>query len=314
MAAAVTKAVPVAPGFPQFAGVWTPAVWASDILVHFYETSVLPAISNTKYEGLISGKGDRVIIRVMPDVVWKPYAKGQSLIYDDMTPGQVELVVDKAEYWGAKIDDIDKMQSDIDWLDKFTMSAAETGKINVDKAVLGSFYADVSSENSGSAAGAVSGSLNLGETGAPLAMTKLNVTDIIVDAETVLDEQKAPQIGRWMVLPPILTNLLRKSELKDASLTGDGTSILRNGRVGMVGNFTIYTSTLLPWVMDGANRTYHIPFGTKDALTFAAQIPPKNVERLRSEQFFGTLVRGLMVYGFEVLYPDMVGSLYAYKA
>lgn len=310
----VTRAVPVAPGFPQHSGVWTPEIWASDILMKFYDASVLPAISNPKYEGLIKDKGDRVIIRTAPDVKWKKYAKGQSLIYDAMEPGKTELVIDRAKYWGAMFDDVDKVQSDIDWLDKFTLSASETGKVEVDTEVLGEMYLNVSSDNAGATAGKKSHALNLGATGAPLALDKTNITDIIVDAETVLDEQSAPQTGRFMVLPPILTNMLRKSELKDASLTGDGTSILRNGRVGMVGNFTIYSSTLLPSVTDGIRQAYHIPFGTKDGLTFAAQIPGNKVERLRSQDFFGTLVRGLMVFGFGVLYPEMLGSLYAYKA
>jgi hypothetical protein len=311
---AVRAAVPVAPGFPQYSGVWIPEIWASDILMKFYDASVLPAISNTKYEGTIKSKGDRVIIRTAPDIKWRKYAKYQSLIYDALNPGKVELVIDRAAYWGAMIDDIDKVQSDIDWLNKFSLSAAETGKIEVDTAVLGEMYLDVSSDNAGTTAGRKSHAINMGATGAPIAVDKTNITDIIVDAETVLDEQMAPQTGRFIVLPPILTNTLRKSELKDASLAGDGTSILRNGRVGMVGNFTIYSSTLLPYVNDGGHQTYHIPFGTKDGLTFAAQIPGKDVERLRSPDFFGTLVRGLMVYGFGVLYPEMLGSLYAYKA
>ena len=313
MPVGTSRAVPVAPGYPQYAGVWTPEVWAADTLKHFYDASVIPAISNTRYEGQIKNQGDRVIIRIAPDVEWRDYAKGQSIEYDAMEPANTELVIDKAKYWGVKIDDIDKVQSDIDWLSKFTQSSAESGKIVVDRDVLSTIYADVPADNAGATAGRVSHALNLGATGTPLALTKLNMIDILVDAGTILDEQNAPESGRWIVIPPILGGMIKKSELKDASLSGDGTSILRNGRIGIIDRFTVYYSNLLPSVLDGANTSYYIPFGTKDALTFAAQIPGKTVERLRSDKFFGTLVRGLMAYGFKILYPEMIGVIYGYK-
>ena len=91
------------------------------------------------------------------------------------------------------------------------------------------------------------------------------------------------------------------SELRDASLTGDGTSILRNGRLGMIDRFTIYVSNLLPsGVAAGlAAGEWVIYAGTQHALTFASQI--NKVETLRSEHTFGQLLRGLQVFGYNVL-------------
>ena len=94
--------------------------------------------------------------------------------------------------------------------------------------------------------------------------------------------------------------MIKKSDLKDASLAGDGTSILRNGRLGMVDRFTIYLSNLLPSGVAGglaAGETACF-FGTKQALTFASQFT--KMESIRSERSFANLLRGLQVYGYKV--------------
>ena len=103
------------------------------------------------------------------------------------------------------------------------------------------------------------------------------------------------------MLPAWIGSQIKMSELRDAALTGDSVSILRNGRLGMVDRFTIYVSNLLPsGVAAGlAAGEWVIYAGTQHGLTFASQI--NNVETLRSEMTFGQLLRGLQVYGYKVL-------------
>jgi hypothetical protein len=98
-----------------------------------------------------------------------------------------------------------------------------------------------------------------------------------------LDEKNIPETGRWMVIPAWMSAMIKKSDLKDASLSGDGTSILRNGRLGMIDRFTLYLSNLLP-TLDSAVDTTSIFYGTKAALTFAAQFT--KMETIRSERSF----------------------------
>ena len=76
---------------------------------------------------------------------------------------------------------------------------------------------------------------------------KVEIVDLLVRLGQALDEQNIPETG------PLgrrsrhgSSSQIKMSELRDASLTGDGTSILRNGRLGMVDRFTIYVSNLLP--------------------------------------------------------------------
>jgi hypothetical protein len=94
---------------------------------------------------------------------------------------------------------------------------------------------------------------------------------------------------------------IKMSELRDASLTGDGSSILRNGRLGMVDRFTLYSTNLAPsGVAAGlAAGEWAIYAGHAHSLTFATQMT--KMETLRSESTFGTLMRGLQVYGSKVI-------------
>ena len=133
-----------------------------------------------------------------------------------------------------------------------------------------------------------------------------------MDFGSVLDEQDVPENGRYLILPPTLIGLIKQSDLKDASLAGDGTSILRNGRVGMIDRFTIYLSNLLStFTGGGGEAATNVIFGQRHALTFASQLI-KN-ENLRAERTFGELFRGLQVYGFKVIKPEALGHARLFK-
>jgi hypothetical protein len=127
------------------------------------------------------------------------------------------------------------------------------------------------------------------------------VIDHLVDLGQVLDEQNIPENGRYVVVPAWYGAMIKRSELRDASISGDGTSMLRNGRLGMVDRFTIYVSNLLPAGVAGglASGEFAVYAGHKEGLTFASQLT--NVETLRSESTFGTLLRGLQVFGRKIV-------------
>ena len=304
--------LPVAAGAPQLSGSFIPEIWSGKLLVKFYESTVLADISNTDYEGEIKKQGDKVIIRTTPSItIHEDYNKHQDLVDETPESDPVELTIDRGQYWNFLVDDVDKYQSDINYIEDWATDASEQMKIKTDRRVLGEFYSDAATANQGANAGKDSRDINLGVTGTPVQITKATILEQIVDMGTVLDEQNAPEDGRWIVLPPWACGLIKKSDLKDASLSGDGQSILRNGRLGMIDRFTIYSSNLLSVVTDGSNRVWNIPFGHKKALSFASQIT--GTEKLRSELKFGWKVRGLNIYGFEVLKPEVLGWMYARK-
>lgn len=263
------------------------------------------------YEGEIKQMGDKVNIRTRATITIRDYQKGGTLQIERPEAPNVVLNIDKAKYFNCICDNIDRMQSDIALLDEWSTDASEQMKITIDTDILANVYADASSQNTGLTAGRKSASYNMGVTGTPLVVTASNVLDILIDAGSVADEQNWPETGRWIVVPSWFRNLIMKSDLKNASVSGDGVSILRNGRVGQVDRWMMYVSNNYTAVTDGAYSCYNITFGHKSGLTFAAQMT--EMDTLKAESTFGTLVRGLNVYGYDVTKPTSIGVAYARK-
>lgn len=299
---------PVAGGRPNYSGNFIPEIWSGKLIENFYDATVLAAISNTDYEGEIRNMGDTVNIRTTPEITIRDYVKGQTLTVENPDKPKLQLVIDKGEYFACVEDDVDRVQADINLMDTWSKDASERMKIKIDQRVLTDLLPDIAATNKGGTAGEQSASFNLGTTGAPLTVSKdgaggtTSVVDLIVDMGTVLDEANAPEGDRFLVIPAKMAGLIKKSELKDASLTGDGTSVVRNGRLGMIDRFTIYVSHNL-YVDSGK---YSIIGGHKMGFTFASQMT--EMESLRSESTFGNIIRGLQVYGYKVVKPEALSQ------
>ena len=290
-------------------GVFIPEIWSGKLIEKFYAATVLAAISNTDYEGEIKNMGDKVKIRTKPTITIRDYTLDQQLTVDRPSSTSVELTIDYAKYFNLVLDDIMERQSDMNLMSMWADDASEQMKIVIDTAVLLGLDAGVDAKNKGATAGKISGNINVGATGAPVIPTKADIVDHIVDLGQCLDEQNIPETGRWLVIPPWIGSLIKKSDLRDASISGDGISLARNGRLGMIDRFTLYSSNLLPSATDGTHTCTRVFAGHPAGLTFASQI--SQMETLRSESTFGTLLRGLQVYGFKVIDGTTIAELYA---
>jgi hypothetical protein len=293
-------------------------VWSGKLVEKFYEATVLGAIANTDYEGEIKNKGDTVQIRSRPDVTISDYESDQDLTVTRPSVAKQSLSIDKGKYFNLALDDVMEIQSDIDQLSIWAEDASEAMKIAVDTDVLADVSditgegAQIDSDNRSLTAGAISGDLDIGVAATPqfvsgagagtfsgaAAGSAEKIVDFIINCGQVLDEQNIPESSRFMVIPAWLAARIKRSDLKDASLAGDGTSILRNGRLGMIDRFTLYLSNLL-LPATGTSTAYPVLFGTTAALTFAAQFT--KLETLRSERSFSNLLRGLQVFGYRVV-------------
>lgn len=293
---------PVAAGRPNYSGNFIPEIWSGKLIENFYDATVLAAISNTNYEGEIRRMGDTVNIRTTPEISIKTYVKGQTLSVENPDKPKIQLVIDKGEYFACIEDDVDKVQSDVNMMDTWSKDASERMKIKIDQRVLTDILPDISALNKGANAGRITGNINLGTTGSPVAISKSTVLDYIVDMGTVLDEANAPEGDRFLIIPAKMAGMIKKSDLKDASLTGDSVSVLRNGRLGMIDRFTLYMSHNLS-VTSGK---FSIIAGHKMGFTFASQMT--EMESLRAESTFGNVIRGLQVYGYKVVKPEALSQ------
>jgi hypothetical protein len=307
---------------PVYTGNFIPTIWAGKLVEKFYDTTVLGAIANTDYEGEIKSHGDTVRIRTKPSVTISNYEVNQALSVQRPSSAYVDLSINKGKYFNTVLDDVMKIQSDVDLLNAWSDDATSQLKVSIDTDVLAvaTFATDVVAANKGATAGRISASIDIGITTGPCFIapaaqglgdgsTNANdraVVDFLIDLGLILDEQNVPETGRWVVVPAWLGAMLKRSDLKDASITGDSVSIARNGRVGMIDRFTVYVSNLLPNGVAGglAAGEWAVYAGHKNGLTFASQMT--NTETLRAESTFGTLLRGLQIYGFKVVDGTML--------
>jgi len=292
----------VSSGRPDYTGNFIPEIWSGKLIENFYDATVLAAISNTDYEGEIRSMGDTVNIRTTPEITIKTYVKGQTLAVENPDKAKLQLVIDKGEYFACVEDDVDQVQSDIALMDQWSKDASERMKIKIDERVLTDVLTDVDSNNKGATAGRISGDINLGAAGSPVAITSSNVIDTIINMGTVLDEANAPEQDRFMIIPAKMAGYIKQSDLKDASITGDGSSPLRNGRLGMIDRFTLYVSHNLY----KSGSEFSVIGGHKMGFTFASQMT--NMETIRSETTFGNIIRGLQVYGYKVVKPEALAT------
>lgn len=283
-----------------------PQLWSGRMVDKFYTNTVFADICNTHYEGEIKDVGDSVVINTIPSITIRDYAFGApnlaageipgALQYEKPTSSKELLEINRAKYFAFECNDIEEYQSNPNLMDEFSTDAGEQMKIAIDSQILSLAYLDAG--NTGAAAGP-NGNINLGVDLTPLEITKLNVIDYLVETiGTLMDELDFPDTDRWIVLPSTIIAKIKTSELKDASLAGDPTSILRNGKIGMIDRLNIYRSNQI----HKAGGDYQIMAGHKSALTFASQMV--KMEDLMNPHDFGKLVRGLNVYGFSVIKPE----------
>jgi hypothetical protein len=308
---------------PSYSGAFIPTLWSGKLLAKFYQNTMLSEVTNTDYEGELKNQGDTVRIRLAPSISISDYTVGQSLSYEVPTPIFQDMQVNKGKYFGVQVNDVLAYQSDMNLMNMFTEDAAKQLKISIENEVFfNSFVTEgPAAANEGATAGRISAAYNLGTDVAPIDQaTPENVLKCILRMSTVLDEQNVPEDGRFLVISPFDRHLLMQSNIAQAYFTGDQSSTIRTGKIGMLDRFSVYVSNLLPrgeagkalvaglsatstgGAVTNAKARRLMVAGTKAATSFAMTI--NKTEPLRNQTDFGDIVRGLAVYGRKVVKPE----------
>lgn len=130
----------------------------------------------------------------------------------------------------------------------------------------------------------------------------------------LLDQQLVPKEGRFLIIDPVLLEVLSYEGSPFLNQDWGAAGALRNGLVlpRWMG-FRVYVSNNLPSVGTGpgtsgtANQNDNFGIviaGHEGAVATAEQI--KKVEKFRSHSHFGDVVRGLHVYGRKILRPEAI--------
>lgn len=309
---------------PAYSGTFIPTLWSKKLNAKFYQSTMMTSLANTSWEGEIANQGDTIRIRTAPSITISDYAgPGSNLGAAEVpTPIFTDMIIDQAKFFNVQVSDVLAHQADMELMNMFTEDAAKQLKIVIENDTFYNWFITEGAvaANGGATAGALSGSYNLGTDIAPVdEATPENVLTAILGMSSVLDEQNIPEDGRWLVLSPKERNLLMQSNIAQAYFTGDASSTIRSGKIGMLDRFEVYVSNLLPrgaagddWnnglgtltpgALASAKARRMMVAGTKAACSFASQI--NKTETLRNQDDFGDRVRGLAVYGRKVLKPE----------
>lgn len=269
-----------------------PEVWSARLLEAFRKNLVYVNLLNRNYEGEISEYGDTVRINSLNDVTVKKYTKGTDIDDpEELTTQEQTLIIDQANYFNMKINDVDRVQARADLMDTAMTSASYGLSDKADQYVASLLK---------SGTGGTEFKTIIGEDSAPITVTKDNAYEIMVYMRTAMDKLNIPKAGRWIVMPPEFEGfmLLDPRFAYNSDVSNDR---LVNGSVARAAGLDIYISNNVP-NEDGSK--YKIVASTNACGTYADQI--LKTEAYRREKGFDDGVKGLHVYGAKILRPEMV--------
>lgn len=184
-------------------GNFSPVIYSKQVQLAFRKSAVVNAITNNDYFGEIANQGDTVRIMKEPEVTVNAYQRGTTVATQDLVDTDFQLVVDKANYFAFKLDDIEEAHSHIDFMNLATDRAAYRLADQMDQEALGylSGYAGgdltedgvadaVNTTVSGTKADSTAGSDEL------LAANKLNKGDFTNITTSGADDHSIPVAPR----------------------------------------------------------------------------------------------------------------------
>ncbi len=300
---------PTEANVPSYSGTFTPVQFSQTLLASFLASTCLTQIATTAYEKDVARGGDRIVIRIVPDIESRTYVDGQDITYDTITPSTVEIWLDHTKIAAMYDFDIQHAQADVDYLSRTIQQAVDKQKIAIEQDVFANVPLLVSSDNSGATAGRLTHKINLGAPGSPVELSETNIVEKIFECDSVLKEQNVTE-EPWIVLPDFACRLL-KVRLATSRLGSDfGNAALRSGEMGRIAGYPrIFASNTLYQTSEGG---FYALFGIKSALAFVTQFGV--TEKLRDPRKLGTLFRTAQTYGYNVIRPEGIGTLYCKPA
>ena len=288
-----------------------PEIWSRRVIANIDQVNVALNFVNRNYEGEIREQGDTVRVRTFGNIIVGDYTRGSTIAPQSMVPTMETMTIDTSKYFAIDLDDLDRAQNDINALAGYTQRAGVAMSNAIDTFVFGAYSLAYSANvisNGGSA-------IDITSSTATTA-----VWELMIDAQTRLNNLDVPRNNRWIIVTPYVESLLLKSTtyFVRASALGDrvvttarfdgGMAGNTPGFVGQVAGFDVYTSNNLP--TNGANR--YCLYGQGTPISYAGQIPQGTMEAMRLENTFGTRVRGLLLHGKAVFAEDSKRLGYIY--
>ncbi len=276
-------------------GNFSPVIYSKQVQLAFRKASVTESITNNDYFGEIANMGDTVKIIKEPEISVSAYLRGTTIAPQDLADADFSLVVDKANYFAFKVDDIEEAHSHVNFQSLASDRAAFRLADQYDQEVLGylagykqsALHANAGAVNdqvNGTKANSAAGSDELlaanklkkgdfgnitttsaGDHSIPVAARLPGATAlptayaspamILSRMARIMDGQSVPTTGRWIVISPELMEILRDEDSRLLNADYGGAG-LQNGLVlNNMHGFRVHVSNNLPSVGTGPATT-----------------------------------------------------------
>ena len=259
-------------------GLFKPELWSKELNRRLVDYGVMFDCVNRNYEGEIKNQGDTVHIQTPAAVTIGTYVEETGINYEELKGDTIPLVIDQAKYFGFKIPDIDKVQSNVNLMTNYT-GEAKKEVINTKDAYLHAL---------GIAAAQDHGAVAI--TPENIYGTLVDMYAKLADANAIDADGKAKDGTRpFVIVSPQVAAVIKKSpEATHGTKLGDDT--VRKGAILDFAGFDVKQSTLIK------NKSgFAILAGTTEGITYAEQI--NKVRGLEDKDTFGTYVSGLYLFG-----------------
>jgi hypothetical protein len=335
-------------------GNFSSVIYSKKVQLAFRKATVVGDITNSDYFGEISAQGDTVRIIKEPEISVSAYARGTQVQAQDLQDADFSLVVDKSNYFAFKIDDIEEAHSHVNFMDLATNRAAYRLADQHDQEVLGylsGYKQSAQHLNADTVNNVVNGTKSIATAGSDELLTSMklikssfgNITTasaadhsipvaarlpgatalptayvspvmLINRMARLLDQQRVDKAGRYVVIDPVMMEVLMDEDSRFLNADFGESGALRNGLVISNWNgFRVYVSNNLPVVGTGpstvgtANQNANygvIVAGHDSAVATAEQI--NKTETYRDPDSFADIVRGMHLYGRKILRPEAI--------
>lgn len=271
-------------------GAFSPVIFSKKAQLAFRRSSVVNGVVNSDYFGELSNYGDSVQIIREPDIQIRAYTRGKMIQPQDLVDEDYTLIIDQANEYSFRIEDIEKAHSHINWMALATDRAGFKMRDQYDAEVLGYMagYKQVNKNDRATVARALadmpgtkavstagddellaSNKLNRGsfltsggDNSIPLAprfpgqQTKptdhVSPLTLLARMARQLDLQNVDKEGRWVVIDPVFEELLKDEDSRLINADTSEKGALRNGKIGrQIHGFDLYCSNSLPQVGTG---------------------------------------------------------------
>ena len=252
-------------------GNFSPVIYSKKVQLAFRKATVCGDITNSDYFGEIAAQGDTVKIIKEPEISVSSYARGTQISAQDLDDEDFSLVIDKANYFAFKMDDIEEAHSHVNFMDLATNRAAYRLADQHDQEVLGylsgykqsALHTDADTVNdqvNGSKAVVTAGSDELltsmklikssfgnittssaADHSIPIAARLPGATAlptataspamVVARMARLLDQQQVDKQGRWLVVDPVFMEIMADEDSRLLNADYGESGALRNGLV-----------------------------------------------------------------------------------